>query len=94
MSRASRIQSLLLQAALFTLFPAKALGIDRDADGVLDGDEIPPALASALSDGGIQLFWQTSRAGAVLEPGAPQAPALLWASNKFSRRNKAGGCFL
>jgi hypothetical protein len=46
---------------------AQRLGIDRNADGVLDGDEVLPALAAALSNGGIEVSWQTPQIGLVLE---------------------------
>jgi hypothetical protein len=46
---------------------SRRMGIDRNANGVLDGDETPPSLAALPSGTGITISWPTNSVGAVLE---------------------------
>jgi hypothetical protein len=43
------------------------MGIDRDLDGVLDGDVAPPTLSIALSQGNLLLSWPFAAAGFSLQ---------------------------
>jgi len=53
------------------------MGRDRNANGVLDGDEPPPSLTAARSGGGMVISWPTNTVGVVLEFGESLAP-LNW----------------
>ena len=50
------------------------MAIDRDANGVLDGDEVPPTLTAVRSGTGIVISWPTNSVGAVLEFSASLSP--------------------
>ena len=43
------------------------MGIDRNWNGVFDGDETPPLLAALRSGTGITISWPTNSVGVVLE---------------------------
>jgi YVTN family beta-propeller protein len=43
------------------------MGIDRNGDGVLDGDEVPPVLSATLTSDGLVISWPTNSVGTVLE---------------------------
>lgn len=43
------------------------MGIDRNANGVLDGDEVPPPLMVSRSEAGFLITWPTNSTGIVLE---------------------------
>jgi YVTN family beta-propeller protein len=53
------------------------LGIDRNGDGILDGDEPMPALRLARADGNAVVAWSTNANGFVLERSAT-LPASNW----------------
>lgn len=43
------------------------IGLDRDANGILDSDEPPPRLRAVPAGGGVQISWPYGAAGYVLE---------------------------
>jgi hypothetical protein len=43
------------------------MGIDRNWNGVLDGEESPPLLTAVRSDTGLMISWPTNSVGALLE---------------------------
>ena len=43
------------------------MGIDRDLNGVLDGEEMPPFLAAVRLETGVRISWPTNNAGVLLE---------------------------
>jgi YVTN family beta-propeller protein len=45
----------------------RRMAIDRNLNGVLDGDEPPPSLTAERSDGGLTISWPTNTVGVVLE---------------------------
>ena len=49
------------------LVSGQRMGIDRDVDGVLDGDQLPPSLTAERSDAGFRISWPTNAVGVVLE---------------------------
>ena len=51
------------------------MGIDRDQNGVLDGDEPEPDLEIARAPGGVTLNWPYGAAGFALEASASLEPA-------------------
>ena len=53
----------------------RRMGIDRDSDGILDGDEVTPSLQLAGSGRGILLSWPTNTPGVVLEFTERLSPA-------------------
>jgi hypothetical protein len=53
------------------------MGIDRNENGVLDGDEPPPSLHVAAASGSAVLNWPYSAAGFALE-ASTNLPALAW----------------
>jgi hypothetical protein len=55
------------------------MGIDRNEDGVLDGDTPPPALTAASAAGSLVLNWPYSAAGFALESAPSLAPP-AWTS--------------
>lgn len=67
------------------------LGIDRNLDGVLDGDTPPPSLRIARSDVNAIVAWSTNASGFVLEKSAA-LPATNW-SAETSVRGLVGGEF-
>jgi len=56
------------------------MGLDRDEDGVLDGDVQPPKLRIAQAGANVLVFWPTNAAGFVLE-SAPQVFSGNWNPN-------------
>jgi hypothetical protein len=46
---------------------ARRMAIDRNLNGVLDGDEPLPSLTAERSDAGLTISWSTNAVGAVLE---------------------------
>lgn len=59
------------------LVSGQRMSVDRDWNGVLDGDESPPALAAVLSGTSIAISWPTNSAGFVLEFSESLSP-LSW----------------
>ena len=53
------------------------MGIDRNLDGVLDGDTSPPLLAIARANPNLLISWSTNAAGFVLER-ADDVPSTNW----------------
>lgn len=51
------------------------MGIDRNWNGVLDGDETPPLLAAFRSGTGITISWPTNSGGVVLEFNESLSPS-------------------
>jgi hypothetical protein len=49
------------------LVSGQRMGIDRDLNGVLDGDEAPPSLTVVRSDTGVRISWPANSAGVLLE---------------------------
>jgi len=50
------------------------MGIDRDLNGVLDGEEMPPSLAAERLETGVRISWPTNTMGIVLEFSESLAP--------------------
>jgi YVTN family beta-propeller protein len=54
------------------------MAIDRDSDGILDGDVPSPKLQVVLSSGNVVLSWPYSAAGYVLKTSASLSPTAPW----------------
>ncbi|MEO8427375.1 MAG: hypothetical protein ABI651_09715 [Verrucomicrobiota bacterium] len=50
------------------------MGIDRDFNGVLDGDEVSPLLTAVRSESGITISWPSNMVGVVLESSENLSP--------------------
>jgi hypothetical protein len=53
----------------------RRMGIDRNANGVFDGDETLPSLTAVRSDTGITISWPTNTVGVVLEFSESLSPS-------------------
>ncbi len=69
----------------------RRMGIDRNLDGVLDGDTPPPLLAIARANPSLLISWSTNAAGFVLER-ADDVPSTNWRVDN-SRRAIVGPNF-
>jgi YVTN family beta-propeller protein len=65
------------------------LGIDRNLDGVLDGDVQPPSLRIARASNNSLVAWSTNASGFVLET-SPALPATNWVTETSVRGTAAG----
>jgi YVTN family beta-propeller protein len=61
------------------------MSLDRDQDGVLDGDTPPPQLRAGRSGKSITLFWPTNAQAFTLEE-TENVPSAAWRANTEARR--------
>lgn len=64
------------------------LGVDRDTDGVFDGDEIPPLLTAQPTEAGLTLTWPANATGFVLE-STTEAAGSVWQPETRQRATDA-----